>query len=287
MLAFLLEGIFSRMEFMTQSKIISLLILFITLNTAYAAIKDPVVATINGAAILKSTLEKNFQQNQLYLSTKKVTRKKVLSDLINRTLGIQKAKENKLSENPIVIAKIEDILYHAQISKDLEPQLKKIAVSDNEVRKFYGSNKEYRTSHILFRLKANPSKKEMKNVLKQAHLLYNRLKKNPNKFAEFANKYSQSTAAATGGDIGFQPPTRLAPEYFNAIKGKNVNYITPPIKTQFGLHVIKVLGVKPYKDINVDMYKKIIYDVKRDKIIEAYFKKARKKAKITINNKHL
>lgn len=266
-------------------KIISIALLSIFSTITIAQEKNEVVATVNNVKIFKSTLEKNYQENQLYLSHKTTTRRKVLFDLINRELGIQKAKSNKLDQNEIVVEKINDILYHAQISQDLEPLFKKITVSDSEVQNFYNKNKEYRTSHILFRLKANPSKDEVKSALEMAYTLYNQIKQTPEKFSTFANKYSQSSAAPTGGDIGFQPPTRLAPEYFNAINGKPVDFITEPVKTQFGIHIIKILGIKPYKEINADMYKKIIYDTKRDKIIDAYFEKSRTNANIIINEK--
>ena len=42
-----------------------------------------------------------------------------------------------------------------------------------------------------------------------------------------------------------------------------------------------------FKNINMPLYKKIVYDTKRDKIIEDYFANMRKKAKITINEKLL
>jgi parvulin-like peptidyl-prolyl isomerase len=80
---------------------------------------------------------------------------------------------------------------------------------------------------------------------------------------------------------------RLAPEYFNSIKGKTPGYITPPVRTQFGYHVIKILGVKDYSDIDMTLYKKIVYDQKRDKIIDEYFRNIRSTAQIKINKETL
>ncbi|MFL5783554.1 MAG: peptidylprolyl isomerase, partial [Bacteriovoracaceae bacterium] len=83
--------------------------------------------------------------------------------------------------------------------------------------------------------------------------------------------------------LGFQPPTRLAPEYFEAIKGKSVGSITPPVRTQMGYHIIKVLGVKSYDQIDKNLYKKIIYDKKRDAMIENYFAQLQKGADVKVN----
>lgn len=245
---------------------------------------DTVVATVNGRKILKSEFEKAYKENLLFVSDKVVSKEKVLNDLINRELGIQRAKQNKLDSDPIVKDKMEDILYHAQISKDLENELQKIVVNDDEVKKYYDQYPEYRTAHILFRMRAEPSKPETEEAMKQAFKVYETLKKSPDKFSELANKYSQTTTADTGGDIGFQPKISLAPEYYEAINGKAVGTITPPVRSQFGYHIIKVLAKKDFKSINTAFYKKIIYDQKRDAIIANYFKKIRQSAKVEVNN---
>lgn len=254
---------------------------------AFAAKKDPVVATVNGISILKSMFDEAYNENQLFVSKKAVTKEKVLFDLINRELGIKKAKENNLENDPVVKKKMEDVMYHAQISKDLEPELKKIKVSDDDVKSYYNGNPEYRTAHILFRVRANPSEDEITAAQKQAFKVYDAAKKKPDSFAELANKYSQSSTAPNGGDLGFQPSVRLAPEYFAAINGKKVGYISPPVRSQFGYHIVKVLAVKDYKSINTPLYKKLVYDNKRDAILEKYFENLRQEAKITINKEAL
>ena len=264
---------------------IPVLILFISL-TANGKPNDPVVK-VNGTPITKEVFEQTYQQNQLFVSDRIVSKRKVLDDLINRELGIQKAKKSKLDTDEEVKRKIEDILYHAMISKDLEPELKKITVADKEVEDYYKENKEYRTSHILLRLRINATEEEISAAQDQIFKIKKDIDKNPAKFSELANKYSQSAAAANGGDIGFMPPPRLAPEYYAAIKGKSKDHITEPVRTQYGYHIIKILAIKDFKDINQGLYKKIIYDQKRDKILENYFDKLKTSAKIEILDKTL
>jgi len=269
-------------------KIISLELLCLTLLLSpqvFAAKK--VVATINGAKISKADFERTYKQNMLFVSNKKVTKEKVLNDLISRELGIQRAKKAKLDRDPTVKRKMEDVLYHAQISKDIEPMLKTLVVSDAEVKKYYANHNEYRTAHILFRMQAIPDAKENRAALEQALKVYTALVKKPEKFAEYANKYSQSTNAQSGGDIGFLPAMRLAPEYWAAIKNKSVGTIIKPIKTQFGWEIIKILGIKSIKNIDMNLYKKIVYDQKRDAILANYFKSLRKGATIKIAKEHL
>jgi parvulin-like peptidyl-prolyl isomerase len=255
--------------------------------SAFAAKEDPTVATVNGEPIKLSTFLKTYNQNLLFVSDKIVTKEKVLDDLVNRKLGIMRAKKAKLQNDSVVKTKMEDILYHAQISKDLEPKLKKIVVTDKDIDDYYSLNPEYRTAHILFRVKAIPAEEEVKAAINQSLKIYNTLKRKPEKFGELANRYSQSNTAPNGGDMGFQPAMRLAPEYFGAIKGRSKGHITPPVRTQFGFHIVKVLGVKNRKSINKALYQKIVYDKKRDAVLAQYFSELRKSAKVSIEKKYL
>jgi len=229
--------------------------------------KDPVVATVNGVKIKKAEFDKTYAQNLLFVSDKVVTKEKVINDMINKVLGIQRAKKAKLDQNPVVKEKMEEVLYHAQISKDLEPELNKIVVTDGDVKDYYKLNPEYRTAHILLRVKAVPQKNEVLAAQNKALEIYQTLKKSPDKFAELANRYSQSSTAPNGGDMGFQPAIRMAPE--------------------FGYHVIKVLAKKEYASINTALYKKIVYDKKRDAILAKYFNNLQKNAKINVVKKYM
>ena len=263
------------------------LIIFSLLNTnAFADQNNPVVATVNGKEIKKSELLQYHGQSLSFVSAlKPVTLERSLDDLINRIIGIDLAKENKLDENPVVRKKMNDVLYHAQISKDLEGTLQKIEVSDKEVEEYYQKNPEYRTAHILYRLTMNPSKDDVAKALEQSMAVYSEVIKKPESFLDMASRFSQTTNVALGGDLGYQPRTRLTPEYYAEIKGKKIGTITKPFRSQYGFHIVKILGVKSYDQINKDMYKKIIYDTKRDEILDSYFKKLQKKANIKIDQK--
>lgn len=243
-----------------------------TMMVLPAFAQKDVVATVNGRVITKKQFEEYHLQNLKFVGQRQITKEISLQDLINRELGIIKAKKTGTDKEAAIIAKQEDILFHAQISKDLEGQFKKITVSDDDVKKYYEDNKEYRTAHILYRLRAEPTPDEVKAAYEQTMAIYAQLQKTPEDFAKMANKYSQTSAAPVGGDLGFQPPTRLAPEYFEAIKGQKAGFISKPTRSQMGYHIIKVLGVKSFEQIDKNLYKKIIYDKKRDALMDEYFK---------------
>lgn len=275
-------------------KNVLLVVLVISLNLfAQAKNDDPVIATVNGKNITRSELYQYHDNNLKFVKAqKKVTLESSLQDLINRSIGINKALENKIDKMPHVRKKMDDILYHAQISKDLEPKLLKIKVSDDEVNKYYAQNPEYRTAQILLRLRSNPSEAEVKETFESSLNIYKAItdgsdSEQNEKFQKAVYKYSQTNNAITGGDLGYQPKTKLTPEFYAEIKGKKKGTITKPFRSQYGYHIVQVLGVKTAEQIDKNMYKKIIYDIKRDEIVEAYFVDLRKKSKIKINKELL
>lgn len=258
------------------------ILLFTIVISSFAA-KDPVVATVNGINITEQQFLKAYRERRLFVNNQFVSKQSVLDDMIARIVGIQKAEKANLKKEPDVSEKIQDILFNAQVSRDLEQELAKITVTDDDVRKYYQEHKEIRTAQILLRVKANPKPEDDAKILKIALQIKRDLDNEPNKFAEFANKFSQVSARKNGGDMGFNPPVRYAPEYYEAIKGQAVGHITKPIKSQFGYHIIKVLGIKDFKDINAAVYKKIIYDLKRDAILAVYKNGLIKNAKVVVN----
>ncbi len=265
-----------------------LLAFFLTSNFAFSKEKDPVVATVNGVTIKKSTLLSYHKQNlNLPQSKRKITLESSLNDLIDRIIGLKKAKELNFDKRPEVRKKMNDVVYHAYLSDVLTPMLKGIKVTDDDVKKYYKENPEYRTSQILIRLRTLPSEKD----LGEAHALATKLRADieikPKSFEEIAKKYSQISTAELGGDMGYQPKVRLSPNYYNTIKGKKIGYISQPIRTQYGIHIIKVTGVKTFEQIDKKMYKKIVFDEKRDELLADYFEKQRNKAKIKIEKKVL
>ncbi len=247
----------------------------------------PVVAIVNGNKIFQSTYVQEYRQARMFVSHKVVTKENVIDNLINRELGIEKAKNSRIDQDPEVRRKLEDVMYHAQISKDLAPEFQKISVADKDVEKYYKENPEYKTAHILFRLEAIPQKTQVEAAIEQSLKVYKQVKGSPDSFADLANKFSQANISQNGGVLGFQPSASLAPEYFQAIKGKSPGFISTPVRSQYGIHIIKLLAVKPFDQIDMPLYKKTVYDIKRDAIIASYNQNLRKNANVQINKEFL
>ncbi len=89
--------------------------------------------------------------------------------------------------------------------------------------------KEVHCAHIL-----------VKNE-KLAREILNKLKAGEG-FAELAKRKSDCPSGKSGGDLGWFGKGRMVPEFEKAAFEGEKGAVIGPVKTQFGYHIIKVLG---------------------------------------------
>ena len=61
-------------------------------------------------------------------------------------------------------------------------------------------------------------------------------------FAKLAKEFSSDGSAAKGGDLGWLYPGDTVPEFEQAMKSLHDGEISEPVQTQFGAHLVQVLG---------------------------------------------
>ena len=67
-------------------------------------------------------------------------------------------------------------------------------------------------------------------------------------FAQLAKQYSKDPGSAqNGGDLGWADRTTFVPAFTDALYGMKVGEIHPPVKTQFGYHIIRLDEIQPGK----------------------------------------
>lgn len=99
--------------------------------------------------------------------------------------------------------------------------------------------------HILLKPDANMLPEDAK---KQVNNIYQQLKAGKD-FATMAKQYSLDTvSAAKGGDLGWISPGETVSEFEKTMNKLPLNQISKPVKTQFGWHIIEVLGRKQQDD---------------------------------------
>lgn len=105
-------------------------------------------------------------------------------------------------------------------------------------------------------------------------------------FEQLAEKYSQDpTSAIKGGDLGWVQPGALVPPFEKAMDGLAINQISAPVKTEYGWHLIQVLGRKArdntqeYKELQV---KRMLYESRMNEKTQDWLRRMRASTYIKI-----
>ena len=149
------------------------------------------------------------------------------------------------------------LLYDEESNRYREPEKRKlrfllidesalrdsITPRDDDIQQYYDINisqystpGQVRASHILLRIEG---KEEADVEARAAELVAEA--RNGADFAELARQHSEDEATTeNGGDLGLFGRGRMVPEFEAVAFELDVDAISDPVKSQFGLHVIKV-----------------------------------------------
>ncbi len=177
----------------------------------------------------------------------------------------------------------------------VEDQLKdKIQVSDADAEKFYKENtkqfaqpEQVRASHILLKLEKDAAPAAVEAKQKEAQAITDRAKKGED-FAAMAKELSEDPSAKeNGGDLNFFTRERMVPEFSQAAFEMKTGEISDPVRSSFGLHVIKVTDRKPAGTVSFEEIKpKLIAFLRQQKMqaeARMLIQELRSKATVTIN----
>ncbi len=216
------------------------------------------------------------------------SRRLFLEDMIRLELGVQEAKRKKLENDSIVQEQFKHVLYRALLEKEVGTQASAISVSTKELRAHYRKNPEIRTSHILIGLKSGATKKERLAARKRAQEIYTKVKKSRRPFEELVKLYTDDVQTKPrGGDLGWQTRLTLVPQYYKAAIRLKVGQITGIVESKFGFHILKLIGRKSFKNADRVKVRAQVFDKKRKRLFDAYFKSLKKKYKVKKNLKAL
>jgi parvulin-like peptidyl-prolyl isomerase len=129
------------------------------------------------------------------------------------------------------------------LTRKLENKMiQQIQISENDIENYWEQNRPYlvrdmvKAKHIL--VKTEEEAKEVEKKLKKGE-----------KFDALAKQYSQdATSKDRGGELGWITKERVVKEFGDAAFSLKVGKISPPVKTQYGYHLIMVEGKKNKDD---------------------------------------
>ncbi|HEY3486525.1 MAG TPA: peptidyl-prolyl cis-trans isomerase, partial [Gammaproteobacteria bacterium] len=231
------------------------------------------VATVNGVGLTAAELELNTMARQQMRQA--ISTEDSLKEIINIELIRQAAVNQKLHEDPKVMAEINrqstGILVSAYVRKLMEDN----PVNDEKIQQTYDKyvgglpKKEYKAKHIL-----SATKDEA--VANIAAL------KAGTKFGKLAKEKSLDKSSADG-DLDWANPNSYVPEFAAALQALEPgSYSQEPVQTQFGWHVILLEEVRDAKLPAMDEIRPQLQRLAFNNIVEAKIEELRNAAKIDI-----
>lgn len=134
------------------------------------------------------------------------------------------------------------------IEINMDQLSEEISVSEQEMRDLYEQNKESYVAaetrevrHIL--LATQDDNKDAQ--LAKAKKLVSELSDGAD-FADYAKQHSEDPGSASnGGSLGEVEPGQMVPEFDAAAFSLVQGAVSQPIETQYGYHIVQVVGIKP------------------------------------------
>lgn len=178
---------------------------------------------------------------------------------IKANLPPDKKIEDFLKENHIPR---EDIALGVKMKKLVEMEAgKKTKPTQKEISKFYKDNKEKFTTqdtvhvrHILITFNAKDDEKIKAEKKAKLENLRKQIVEGAD-FAEIAKNNSDCPSKEKGGDLGEIKKGQTVKPFEDAAFSQEKDAIGPVVTTEFGYHIIQVLGRNPAKIVNLDEVK--------------------------------
>jgi peptidyl-prolyl cis-trans isomerase C len=239
----------------------------------------PVVATVNGAPIMKSVIDVYAAQRKANESNgEKVDNKEILNEMISLELMRQEAVSEGLETTPVVIATLDQQTRTLLAGAAIREFIKKNPITDEEARAVYDKeigkpSTEYNARHILVKTRA------------EAEDIIHKLDKGAD-FATLAKEKSTDTSASEGGSLGWFSTAQMVQPFSDAVaRLQKGSYTKEPVQTKYGWHVILLEDTRqsnppPFDDIK-DRLKVLVANQR----LQQHIQQIREKAKVEITAK--
>jgi peptidyl-prolyl cis-trans isomerase SurA len=143
---------------------------------------------------------------------------------------------------------------------------------------------QVRARHILFLVR--PSRADTLRVSNLADSLYQQLLEGAD-FTQLAKDFSaDEESKKMGGELGWYPIDQMTPEFKEGIKDLQIGDISPPLKSEFGIHILKVLDKKEQRKLTLeedwDTIKDMVRRKKTNEMVEEWAEKLREDTYVEI-----
>ncbi|MCX7832839.1 MAG: peptidyl-prolyl cis-trans isomerase [Ignavibacteria bacterium] len=224
----------------------SILLILLFINSIILAQNNEIIVEINGDAILLDDFQKRFLKS---LSEDKAIEDVTLDD-IKDYLGLLIKFKLKIKDG-----RSRGLLYSNDIQEEINSFKKNLILSyyiDKKIlnpylEKLYERRKiEIRASHILVNLSQSASAEDSVKAYEKFYKILARIN-NGEEFEKVAVEMSDDPSVHTNkGDIYYFTGGRTVPEFEDAAYSMEVGEVNQyPVRTMFGLHLIKITDKRP------------------------------------------
>ncbi|UUY06938.1 SurA N-terminal domain-containing protein [Pseudomonas sp. J452] len=168
------------------------------------------------------------------------------------------------------------VLDYVELKKDAF--FDRVEIKDDELQELYqkeiaGLAEQRQAAHILLEVNDKLSDEQAKAKLEDVK---KRLQQGED-FAALAKELSQDPgSAANGGDLGYAGPGVYDPAFEEALYSLKEGEVSAPVRSQFGWHLVKLLGVQAADVPSFDSLKdKLIADNKAPRVEQLFVEAAK------------
>ena len=267
------------------------LILFISLNTAFAQDPEKIIAAKVNDHII-SAKDVLIALEKLPEKIKERPLPTLYPDIVNKIISqhliTQQAYKDNLDKNKSVIAEVNKVKQNmlAEVSKVKDKIMLKFWIDNylakrlnqeniekvyKNYQKKFKSLKEFNASHILVK-----EEKTALNIIKKLNKKIN--------FADLAKEFSIGPSGNNGGQLGWFSSGQMVEKFENATFLLKKGQITKkPVKTKFGFHIIQLNDIRKSKSQKLSEIMPQIHKIIKKKSLLDLEKLIRKNQVIVIN----
>ncbi len=278
-----------------------------------------VVATVNEEPVAAESLARELREARVGTGggegQSEVLRRRVLDELVDRALLLQQARARSIVVGQDQVERaflriraeypgshFDDLLAQERLSQtELKVRLKEqlaierlfeeevfrhISVVEAEVERYYSDHlAEFQEPERVRVLQIVVAARD------EALQLRDKLRRNPQTFAEVARKSSIAPEGKNGGDLGYIGRGAGFPEVFDACFAMPVNVVSEVTPSPYGFHIFKVVDRKAAQRRTLEQAKGEIAEKltreKRTRAQEEYLRALRQRARIQVDEKAL
>ena len=147
-------------------------------------------------------------------------------------------------------------------------------------------------AHIFLQLPYDAPEEEVSAMKQKADNIYNELMEQDGKnWTEKVKQYSDDKGTVTrDGALSSFTVSRIVPEFIEACKSLEIGQIAKPVRTNYGFHIIKLLGksgVDTFEKEKQALAERVEKDMRSKKSEEVVLKQVKKEYKFKQNDKNL